>query len=554
MIDLHTHSTVSDGSDPPERIPELAAEAGCSAVALTDHDSLAGIGPARRRADELGITLVPGCEVSCRPVGPGGMHVLVYFVEDDGSPLGEELVRLREDRRRRNLALADRLASSSAFPSPTTWWWPRPGARQASAGPTSPPPWWRSGAADSIDDAFDRYLANGRPGFVPKARLSAAEVARLAAASGGVAVLAHPYSLGLDGPDLARVVARLAAAGFAGIEAVYGRYSPRQRQELGNLARRFDLVATGGSDHHGLAQARPRVGTGQGDLKVPDQVLGQLRGRAGPAGRGPELPPDPRPTHGPAAQFTVTGASSSSSDGSRPRQALGGLGHAQIDQALDHQPSPPADPSTRNPTPASAAREISSLRRVVHTTTRDGASVNSSWWSATPATCSPIPERTASSASATPSPPPDTSWIPDTTGSVGRRPTPCPAIPRPPDRRRTRPGAGARAGRAAGSVPLRWPRRSTAHRDPASEGGLRRPADDAHTGVEQDQRGSVDQGDPGRAGGQPVDQAEHADDRGRVDVDAVALVVEAHVAADDRQIRGPGRPRSCRRRPPTAAT
>ena len=108
------------------------------------------------------------------------------------------------------------------------------------------------GAADSVDDAFDRFLANRRPGFVPKARLSAAEVARLARDSGGVAVLAHPYSMGLDGTDLARTVEELAAAGFAGIEAVYGRYSVRQRRGLGNLARRFDLVATGGSDYHGL--------------------------------------------------------------------------------------------------------------------------------------------------------------------------------------------------------------------------------------------------------------------------------------------------------------
>src|ERR1700722_20594080 len=108
MIALHTHSVVSDGSDQPARIPELAVEAGCSAVALTDHDSLAGIGRARLRAEELGITFVPGCEVSCQTVGSGGMHVLVYFVDDDDSELGEELVRLRADRRRRNLALADR--------------------------------------------------------------------------------------------------------------------------------------------------------------------------------------------------------------------------------------------------------------------------------------------------------------------------------------------------------------------------------------------------------------------------------------------------------------
>jgi hypothetical protein len=278
MIDLHTHSRVSDGSDPPERIPELALEAGCSAVALTDHDSLAGIGPARRRAEELGITLVPGCEVSCRSDGPGGMHVLVYFVDDDASPLGEELVRLREDRRRRNLALADRL---QALGVPITY-----GMVVAEAGgeagigrPHFAAAMVAVGAADSVDDAFDRFLTNRRPGFVPKARLSAAEVAGLAAASGGVAVLAHPYSLGLDGSDLARVVGDLAAAGFAGIEAVYGRYSPRQRQELANLARRFDLVAAGGSDHHGMAKPDLRVGTGHGDLKVPDQVLSQLRSR-----------------------------------------------------------------------------------------------------------------------------------------------------------------------------------------------------------------------------------------------------------------------------------
>ncbi len=278
MIDLHTHSSVSDGSDPPERIPELAVEAGCGAVALTDHDSLAGIGPARRRADELGITLVPGCEVSCRSDGPGGMHVLVYFVDDDSSPLGEELVRLREDRRRRNLALTDRL-QGLGIPVTYDMVVAEAGSEAGVGRPHFAAAMVAVGAAQSIDDAFDRFLTNRGPGFVPKARLSPLEVAGLAAASGGVAVLAHPYSMGLDGPDLARVVRDLAAGGFAGIEAVYGRYSSRQRQELGNLARRFDLVATGGSDHHGLAKPDLRVGTGQGDLKVPDQVLTRLESR-----------------------------------------------------------------------------------------------------------------------------------------------------------------------------------------------------------------------------------------------------------------------------------
>jgi hypothetical protein len=278
VIDLHTHSTVSDGSDTPAGVMELAVEAGCHAVALTDHDSLAGSGPARRRAAELGITFVPGCEVSCRPVGPGGMHVLVYFVEEDGGPLDEELGRLRADRRNRNLALARRLVDLG-LPVTYDQVTAVAGGEAGIGRPHFAVALVEAGVADSIDDAFDRYLANDRPAYVPKARLSGPDVARLARESGGVAVLAHPYSLGLEGPELAQVVGELADAGFAGIEAVYGRYSPRQRADLGHLARRFDLVATGGSDHHGTIKPDLRVGTGQGDLKVPDKVLALLESR-----------------------------------------------------------------------------------------------------------------------------------------------------------------------------------------------------------------------------------------------------------------------------------
>src|SRR2546423_2148845 len=111
MIDLHTHSTVSDGSDPPARIPELAAAAGCSAVALTDHDRLDGLAEARARAEALGVDLVPGCEVSCE-WAPGTLHVLVYFVEPGEGPLQEELARLQADRAERNRQMIDRLSAA----------------------------------------------------------------------------------------------------------------------------------------------------------------------------------------------------------------------------------------------------------------------------------------------------------------------------------------------------------------------------------------------------------------------------------------------------------
>ena len=192
--------------------------------------------------------------------------------------LAEELVHLRSDRLERNRRLAGRLADLG-LPATYEEAVAEAGGEEGMGRPHFASVLVRAGAADSIQDAFDRYLGAGRPAYVTKGRLSPADVARLATASGGVAVLAHPFSSGLDGDDLAGLVGVLAEAGFAGLEATYGRYSPRQRQQLGNLARRFDLVATGGSDHHGTIKPDLTVGTGQGDLKVPDAVLVELEGR-----------------------------------------------------------------------------------------------------------------------------------------------------------------------------------------------------------------------------------------------------------------------------------
>ena len=275
MIDLHTHSTVSDGSESPERIVELAHQVGCSAVALTDHDSLAGVVRARARAHRLGIRLVPGCEVSCVPLATGGVHVLVYFVDDPTSPLGVELDRLRVDRRNRNLALAERLGDLG-IPVTLAMAADHAGTDEGVGRPHFAQAMVDVGAVDTIDEAFDRYLSNGGPAYVPKGRLTVEDVCRLARDSGGVAVLAHPTTVGLTGAELADAVRGMADAGLGGLEAVYGRYSPRLRTEMGNLARRFGLVATGGSDFHGATKPDLYVGTGTGDLKVPDRVLDQL--------------------------------------------------------------------------------------------------------------------------------------------------------------------------------------------------------------------------------------------------------------------------------------
>jgi predicted metal-dependent phosphoesterase TrpH len=285
VIDLHTHSTESDGSEPPRSIPERAAAAGCSAVALTDHDSLNGLAEARSAADRLGITLVPGCEVSCRkpPLPPGqgpigSVHVLVYFVEPGEGPLQDELLALRRDRAERNASLRARLAELGV-PVDYDAMVAEAGGEAGLGRPHFARALVRAGAAADIDDAVDRFLADGRAAYVPKARLSPADVARLAAASGGVAVLAHPLTLGLDPSALERLVGELAEAGLGGIEAIYGRYTTDQRRGLRRMAQRRGLVATGGSDYHGTFKPDLEVGTGMGDLDVPDSALEELATR-----------------------------------------------------------------------------------------------------------------------------------------------------------------------------------------------------------------------------------------------------------------------------------
>ena len=267
---------------------ELAAAAGCRALALTDHDSLAGMAEAGPAAIEAGVRLVTGCEVSCRKPPPppgaaslsGSVHVLVYFVAPGTGPLQDELGALRQDRAARNHALAERLMELGT------------GVRYedvvAEAGdeagigrPHFARALVQAGAAHDIDDAFDRFLADGRPAYVPKARLDPGDVARLAHASGGVAVLAHPLSTGLGPAHLEHMMATLADEGLDGIEAVYASYSPDERKALRRMAERRGLVWTGGSDFHGSFKPGLHAGTGRGDLRVPDEVLDALEARHG---------------------------------------------------------------------------------------------------------------------------------------------------------------------------------------------------------------------------------------------------------------------------------
>ena len=222
----------------------------------------------------------PGCEVSCKPEGldtGSSIHVLVYFVEGEDGPLQDELRALRSDRRSRN-RVSSSVSTSSGSMSTTTSSSKTPEARRVWGDPL------RAGASEPgsgrrRNDAFVKWLGNGRPAYVPKGRLHPADVARLARGSGGVVSLAHPLTLGFEPAQLESFAEELSGAGFSGFEAIYSQYTPDQRSDLSRIARAAGLVPTGGSDYHGTFKPGLSVGLGNGDLDVPEHVLEELAAR-----------------------------------------------------------------------------------------------------------------------------------------------------------------------------------------------------------------------------------------------------------------------------------
>ena len=276
-VDLHLHSTTSDGTDTPAVVVGHAAAAGLTAIALTDHDTLDGLVEAAGAAERAGIELVPGVELSLEwPLG--GMHLLVYHLLPGPGPLQDRLASLQAGREERNAVVVERLA---------TLGWPitiEDVIEESGGGVVGRPHiasvLVRIGAAESIADAFDRWLARGRPGYVDRVRLGPEEAIGLALRSGAVPVLAHPHTTGVSADEYGRTFAELADMGLAGIESWYAEYPVELRRHLASLAAGLGLVATGGSDYHGAYKPGLSVGTGHGDLVVPDDVVAAIAARA----------------------------------------------------------------------------------------------------------------------------------------------------------------------------------------------------------------------------------------------------------------------------------
>jgi hypothetical protein len=280
-VDLHSHSTASDGSEKPAALIEQALQIGLTALALTDHDTQDGIADAKLAADATGLELIAGTELSLE-YDVGGMHLVVLWLEPGPGPLQDRLLELRHGRDQRNEMMAQRLTELGMPVTADEIL--HEGGSGSIGRPHIAAVMMRKGYVETIDEAFELWLTSGKPAYIGRPRLSPEEAIQLARASGGVPVLAHPHTLGVNrAHEMADLLTRLIAAGLVGLEAYCAGYRRHEREGYADLARRFGLVPAGGSDFHGTYKPGLSLGTGYGDLIVPDVVVEELRPHAGAA-------------------------------------------------------------------------------------------------------------------------------------------------------------------------------------------------------------------------------------------------------------------------------
>lgn len=259
-VDLHVHSTVSDGSLTPEECVRVAVEVGLSALAIADHDAVAGVAVAQAAAPE-GLAVFPALEISAE-TDDAEIHILGYFIDCGNEPLNETLMLVRQSRVERAQVITEKLNALGVAIDYSEI------ERQAGGGSVGRPHVARAlverGTCSDQQEAFVRFLRKGRPAYVPRYRLSPQEGIELIRDAGGLPVMAHPGICRAEG-----VVEWLVDLGIGGLEAYHVAHSPRETEQFIETAHEYGLLVTGGSDSHGPGGSIPvRIGS----VDVPDRV------------------------------------------------------------------------------------------------------------------------------------------------------------------------------------------------------------------------------------------------------------------------------------------
>jgi predicted metal-dependent phosphoesterase TrpH len=281
-IDLHTHSSASDGTDTPAELVAHAARTGVDVLAITDHDTTAGWDAAEAALPD-GLTLVPGMELSCAYFGPDGkisIHLLAYLFDPEHPGLREERQRLRGDRLTRGRRIVDNLAADGV---PISWHQVEQIADGAAVGrPHIGRALVASGLVDDVTDAFEKYLSSSSKYYVRKADTDVFDAIRLVRQAGGVPVFAHPLARRRGRVVDDAVIRAMAGAGLLGLEVAHPDHDPADQEHLADLASTLGLLTTGSSDYHGTNKRTPMaVCVSTGDqyerLLAQDTALRPLR-------------------------------------------------------------------------------------------------------------------------------------------------------------------------------------------------------------------------------------------------------------------------------------
>lgn len=273
-VDLHTHSTASDGRFTPSEVVAKGAAAGLAVMALTDHDTTGGLEEAlRAAADFPGLRVIPGIEIST-DLADGEAHVLGYFIDYKNDGLQAALARFRGSRERRGRGMIEKLGEMGVH---IDWERIREIAGEGSLGrPHIAQAMLEKGYIKSIADAFSGYIEHGGPAYVEREKMTPAEAVALILRSGGLPVLAHPFTV----RDPEAMITGLAAVGLAGVETYYKDYGEKAVARLAGLAERYGLIATGGSDFHGLGGSEDAaIGSADVPLSAAEDLIALARQR-----------------------------------------------------------------------------------------------------------------------------------------------------------------------------------------------------------------------------------------------------------------------------------